>query len=250
MNHRVHRYFVPDSLQNYNHLVIAGDQAACVDPFRWSVAMQEATALGLEITEIWLTHGHGDHVAGVPDDFSGPIRGHPDTAQRVALTHPLTGGETFDFNGCSVEVIATPGHTFDHLCFHLPEVPALIAGDTLFNAGVGNTRSGDTDTLYRSIIDLQSLPSDTLLYNGHDYMPTNVRFTESIVGETAVSRHWKQACAETDEHSRPVTTLGDERQLNLFLRTAEEPLREVLDLPADSEDIVVFRALRAARDRW
>ena len=250
MTHRVQRFFVPDSLQNYNHLVIADDQAACVDPFRWSLAEQEAAALGVTITEIWLTHGHGDHVAGVPDDFPGPVRGHPDTAQRVGLTDPLRGGEQFDFNGSPVEVIATPGHTFDHLCFFLPGIPALIAGDTLFNAGVGNTRSGDTDTLFRSISELQKLPPDTRLYNGHDYMPTNVRFTESIVGESEVSRRWKQACAETDENTRPITTLGDEHQLNLFLRTGDTSLRESLALPAETEDIAVFRALREARDRW
>ncbi|MCH8550658.1 MAG: hypothetical protein LAT62_01900 [Natronospirillum sp.] len=250
MKHHVHRYFVPDSLQNYNHLVVAGDKAASIDPFNWDLALAEAERLGVTLTEIWLTHGHGDHVAGVPKHFAGPVRGHPDTASRVNLTDPLTGGEKLAFNGCPVEVLATPGHTFDHLCFFLPRIPALIAGDTLFNAGVGNTRSGDTDTLFCSIQALRQLPGDTHLYNGHDYMPTNVRFTESIIGETATTQAWAEACTTTDESTRPVTTLAQEAELNLFLRTDDANLIKALELPDDAPEQQVFRKLRERRDQW
>ncbi|WP_167855937.1 hydroxyacylglutathione hydrolase family protein [Natronospirillum operosum] len=250
MTHLVHRYFVPDSLRNYNHLVIAGSQAASIDPFNWALALQQARSMGVEITEIWLTHGHGDHIAGVPEQFDGPVRGHPDIGSRCQLTHQLEGDSRFEFNGYPVQVIATPGHTFDHVCFFLPAIPALVAGDTLFNAGVGNTRSGDTDTLYASIERLKALPAATRLYNGHDYMPTNVQFTESIVGPTEVTRRWQEACASTDEHSRPVTTLGDEQALNLFLQPESGQLKAALDLPADSSPQMVFRSLRQRRDQW
>ena len=249
MTLKVQRFYVPDSLQNYNHLVLANDQAACVDPFDWSLAQKTATSLGVTITEIWLTHGHGDHVAGVPADFAGIIRGHPDIT-RCQVTHPINVDSEFYFAGSPVQSLTTPGHTFDHLCFFLPDTPALIAGDTLFNCGVGNTRSGDTDVLYESILKLNTLPGKASVYNGHDYMPTNLAFTESVIGESDLSASWKQRCAATTPESRPVTTLDDERAINLFLRLSDSTLRKQLDIPAEASNIEAFRALRQRRDQW
>ena len=249
MSIQVHRYYVPDSLQNYNHLVIAGGKAACIDPFNWTLAEQTAQSQEVEITEIWLTHGHGDHVVGVPDHFPGPIKGHPDIS-RCAVTEPFAEPGSFDFAGHRIEIMVTPGHTFDHLCFFIPEIPALIAGDTLFNAGVGNTRSGDTDTLYQSIQSLKALPDDTQLYNGHDYLPTNIGFTASVSGDTALTRQWRERCDSTTPDNRPVTTLGDERAINLFLQTDQQALRSQLALNDNASDQTVFRALRARRDQW
>ncbi len=249
MSIRVHRYYVPDSLKNYNHLIITDNLAACVDPFNWSLAQSEAEAQGATLTEIWVTHGHGDHVAGVPNDFQGPIRGHR-SVDRCQITHPIDHNDTIRFMDHSIQVLATPGHTWDHVCFYIPDAPALIAGDTLFNAGVGNTRSGDTDTLYKSIQLLKNLPGDTALYNGHDYMPTNVAFTESIMGETPETDRWREACDRTTPETRPVTTLAEEHALNLFFRTGDTTVCSALDLDVNAQDIDVFRALRGRRDQW
>ncbi|MEX0584334.1 MAG: MBL fold metallo-hydrolase [Natronospirillum sp.] len=245
----VHRYYVPDSLQNYNHLVVAGQTAACVDPFDWPLAQREAALLGTEISEIWITHGHHDHTAGVPSDFSGLIRGHPDIS-RCQITAPINADDSFQFAGHRVEVLTTPGHTFDHLCFYLPEIPAVLVGDTLFNAGVGNTRGGDVDVLFDSILKLTQLPAQTQVYNGHDYMPTNVAFTQSITGATAVTAHWQQRCEQTTAATRPITTLADEHELNLFLRLAEPDVTQALNLPPNTSPREVFRSLRKRRDQW
>lgn len=249
MTLQVHRFYVPDSLQNYNHLVIASGMAACVDPFNWSLVQETAARLGVTISEIWLTHGHGDHVAGVPGDFAGVIRGHPDIT-RCRVSEPISTDGEFYFADQRVQVLTTPGHTFDHLCFFLPDTPALIAGDTLFNCGVGNTRSGDTDVLYESISKLDALPGATAVYNGHDYMPTNLAFTESIVGATDLTTAWKRRCEQTTPESRPITTLDDERAQNLFLRLSDSTLRRQLDIPAEASDSAVFSALRQRRDQW
>lgn len=246
---QVHRFYVPDSLQNYNHLVFANNQAACIDPFNWSLALDTAANLGVTISEIWLTHGHGDHVAGVPSDFTGIIRGHPDIT-RCQVTDPINVDSEFSFAGFPVQVLTTPGHTFDHLCFFLPDTPALIAGDTLFNCGVGNTRSGDTDVLYESIVKLNTLPGTAAVYNGHDYLPTNLAFTESVIGETDLTADWKRRCKATTPESRPISTLEDERAQNLFLRLSDSTLRKHLEIPAEASDIAVFRALRQRRDQW
>ncbi|MFY0665629.1 MAG: hypothetical protein JXQ97_13470 [Natronospirillum sp.] len=253
MQLNVHRYYLPESLQNFNHLVWSTTtrEAAVVDPFNWQAALDEAAALDVAISEIWLTHGHGDHVAGVPTEFDGPIRGHPDIT-RCNITHPYKAPTVFDFAGARIEVLVTPGHIMDHLCFFLPDTPALLAGDTLFNAGVGNTRSGDVHTLYQSIQQLRALPAQTALYNGHDYFLTNLKFTESVVGATDKTQHWIEKCESSTPATRPISTLGDEATYNLFLRTDDESLQSLLRQQGHKVDSAesAFIALRSLRDQW
>lgn len=251
---KVHRYFLPNSLQNYNHLVWSMEHksAAVIDPFDWAAAEHEAQQLGVQIQEIWLTHGHGDHIRGVPASFSGRMIGHVDLASQLNITHPIHRASRFEFADECVDVLLTPGHIPEHICFFLPELPALIAGDTLFNAGVGNTRSGDTPTLFRSIQQLKQLPAETQIYNGHDYFLTNLKFTESVVGSTALTREWISQCEKTTPDTRPITTLGDELQYNLFLNTENEELIKSLDkqgLKTNSSEST-FISLRSLRDQW
>ena len=253
MQLNVHRYYLPDSLQNFNHLVWSTEmrEAAVVDPFNWQAALDQASSLGVTISEIWLTHGHGDHIAGVPSTFEGPVRGHPDIT-RCNITHPYHSASSFQFAGARVEVLVTPGHIADHLCFFLPHLPALLAGDTLFNAGVGNTRSGDPQTLFKSIQQLRALPAHTQLYNGHDYFLTNLKFTESVNGHTETTQHWIQRCETTTPDTRPISTLGDEATYNLFLRTDDEALWQTLKeqgLSVNSSESA-FIALRGLREQW
>lgn len=244
------RYYVPNSFENYNHLLTNGQQAACIDPYDWSLALAEAQKAQVEITEIWLTHGHGDHIRGVPKAFDGIVRGHASLAPNIALTHTISDTTEFKFGGQTICALATPGHTLDHICYFVPGIPALIAGDTLFNAGVGNTRSGDTELLFHSIEQLKTLPAATQLYNGHDYMANNLRFSEHLVGASAATQHWLTLCETSTVDDRPITTLADEADINLFFQCHETHLQRKLHLPSNSDALTVFKHIRAARDQW
>lgn len=253
MQLNIHRYYLPASLQNFNHLVWSAEAktAAVVDPFDWPAALDQAQRLGVSITEIWLTHGHGDHTRGVPHDFTGPVRGHPSNANGL-VNHPYDHAQQFEFAGARVHVLVTPGHIADHLCFFIPSAPALLAGDTLFNAGVGNTRSGDPLTLFDSIQQLRKLPNETQVFNGHDYFLNNLRFTESVVGSTPETRHWIQMCESSNPDTRPITTLADESSYNLFLQTSDQRLwARLTELGYDvTSPETAFVALRQLRDQW
>lgn len=244
------RYYVPNSFENYNHLFISGQQAACIDPYDWPLAQKNATQAGVCISEIWLTHGHGDHIKGVPNQFTGAIRGHSLLAKKISLDHSISCDSEFSFAGHSIQALVTPGHTFDHLCFYIADIPALLAGDTLFNAGVGNTRSGDTEQLFDSISRLKLLPHSTQLYSGHDYMANNLRFFEHLHGATAESQYWLAQCEQSTVDTRPITTLGDELKINIFLQSHQPDTTKRLNFPTHLSPLKVFQQIREARNHW
>jgi glyoxylase-like metal-dependent hydrolase (beta-lactamase superfamily II) len=70
-----------------------------------------------------------------------------------------------------LRTILTPGHTPGSMCFRIEGSQVLLAGDTLFPGGPGNTsfEGGDFDTIIRSIDDrlFSRLPDDTIVMPGH-----------------------------------------------------------------------------------
>ena len=90
-----------------------------------------------------------------------------------------------------LECLDTPGHTMCHICLRShTEQPALFSGDTLFNAGAGNVHNGgDVHAMYTSFADqLAKLPGNTLLYPGHDYIETNLKFTLAREPDNAAAK--------------------------------------------------------------
>ena len=81
---------------------------------------------------ILVTHRHADHVPAAM-----PLRqatGARILAPLEQADRRLVGAEVLDIEGTKVEVIATPGHTAEHVCF-LTEEGDLFTGDTILGAG-------------------------------------------------------------------------------------------------------------------
>lgn len=152
------------------------------------------------------THAHADHVAGgayVKLALGGrtgigagirAVQKHfrevyglehgfvPDGSQ---FDHLFEDGETYKLGNIDVRVIATPGHTSDHLTHLIGD--AAFVGDSLFMPDGGTARcdfpGGDAATLYRSIQRLFELPDETRVFVLHDYGPGGrERVNESTVG--------------------------------------------------------------------
>jgi hydroxyacylglutathione hydrolase len=152
------------------------------------------------------THAHFDHLialAELREKTGAPFWLHTDEAPVLAsaslgarmfgfaMAQPkpaerlLHDGDLVRVGTLVLRVLHTPGHTPGGIC--LLGDGWLISGDTLFQAGIGRTDlpGGDYATLMASIRDkLLTLPDTTIVYPGH--------------GEP--------------------TTIGEERQLNPFLR--------------------------------
>lgn len=145
--------------------------------------------LGLMIKYIVLTHGHGDHIAGVEE-----LKAH--TKAEVAIHKEdeplikdgtknlssmmamgtvefapdilLEEGDKLTFGNLEAYVIHTPGHTPGGICLKIED--NLFSGDTLFAGSIGRTDfeySSFEDIMYSIKQKLLTLPDETKVYPGH-----------------------------------------------------------------------------------
>lgn len=158
-------------------------QAALVDPVAEQLERDLALVreLGLSLALVLDTHVHADHVTA-----AGALRAR--TGAKTAASQrgapcvdvPLEDGARIALGELAIEVLATPGHTDDSLCYRVGE--QVFTGDTLLIRGCGRAdfQNGDARALYRSITGrLFALPDATVVWPGHDY---NGR-TSSTIGE-------------------------------------------------------------------
>jgi glyoxylase-like metal-dependent hydrolase (beta-lactamase superfamily II) len=129
-------------------------------------------AEGITVKALLMTHCHGDHVAGhtvLKSHTKAPAAVHPHGAVKLPLLPDLLlrHGDTFTFGQITLQVLHTPGHTPEGLCFLWGRV--LLSGDSLFPHGPGRTWSSqDFRQLVQSIQEkLFVLPDDTWVLPGH-----------------------------------------------------------------------------------
>jgi glyoxylase-like metal-dependent hydrolase (beta-lactamase superfamily II) len=86
---------------------------------------------------ILITHRHADHAPGaIPlrEATGARVIAPPGVLDDGVVDLRVTGGESIDVEGEGVEVIATPGHTSEHVCYLTP-AGDLFSGDTVLGSG-------------------------------------------------------------------------------------------------------------------
>ncbi len=153
-----------------------------------------------------------------------------------------------------IYAIETPGHTKGHICYYIPDINILFAGDTLFGFGCGRLLEGTPAQGFHSLLKLRELPDETNVYCGHEYTIHNMNFTKQFseqIGFTLPDIFHQRAeqmqrLRDNDNPTMPLN-LGEEKQTNLFLMADNPELIKLLDAPNAVE---AFAKIRSARNKF
>jgi hydroxyacylglutathione hydrolase len=262
----VEQIWTGNAYRNFNYLIVCPEsgEALAVDPLDHRKCLARAKDKGWTITQIVNTHEHGDHTGGngpMKEATGAKLLAHANAGSRIeGVDRGLSAGDVIKV-GKRVELLTldTPGHTMSHVCLvSKTDTPALICGDTLFNAGAGNCHNGGHPSqLYKTFVEqLEKLPDSTLVYPGHDYIANNLGFTlDREPDNEKAARMFDDVKRSHDPEHPLVTSLGIEKQINTFFRLTSrsiiERLREAFpDLPEKPTPKDVFIKLRELRNSW
>lgn len=145
----------------------------------------------IDVQFIVSTHGHFDHVNGVPklksalnipflihEDDAHLLSAHASDIMRslgydtvsVEVDRLLKDSDEIKFGNLSFKVLHTPGHTQGCICLYFDNEKTLFSGDTLFKGDVGRTDlpGSSTASIIKSLMTkIFPLDPSTMVYPGH-----------------------------------------------------------------------------------
>jgi len=242
---------------NYIWLWHDDRRAVAVDPGDDAPVRAFLDARGLALAAVLITHHHGDHTGGIAalrQRFDCPVYG-PDNPRIRGITHVVRGGDVvaIDAPALRFDVLATPGHTLDHVSYvgH----GCLFCGDTVFGCGCGRLFEGDAATMAASLDAVLALPDATRVCCAHEYTLTNIAFAKTIDGANPalLERERRDRAARAAGRPTLPSTLELEKATNPFLRFHDADMRAFAARYLKRPDPLphqVFGAVRAAKDAW
>jgi len=242
---------------NYIWVWHDGHHAVAVDPGDPAPLIAFLDAQRLTLSAVLITHHHRDHTGGnvlLRQRYKCAIYA-PDNPRIPAVTHVLRGGDSVDIAEPDLhfEVLATPGHTLDHISYvgH----GSLLCGDTVFGCGCGKLFEGSPATMAASLDVILALPDTTRVCCAHEYTLSNIDFAKTIDGANPALLARERSDRALRAQNRPTlpSTLGLEKATNPFLRFHDPDMTafagRYLDRPHPTP-AEVFGAIRAAKDAW
>jgi hydroxyacylglutathione hydrolase len=221
-----------------------------------AAAVEAALAkTGWRLTDILVTHHHGDHTAGIAE-----LKAHHhcrvvaprNAAARIAHVDEAVGeGDAVKVGALTGKVIETPGHTAGHVSYFFPADQLAFVGDTLFSIGCGRVIEGNPEMMWQSLLKLRALPDDTKFYCGHEYTQANVRFAKTIEPDNKSLATRADEVARLRAAGKPTipATIGAEKSENPFLRADVPDVAKAVGL-AGSPAWKVFAEIRERKNRF
>jgi len=218
----------PCLMDNYGFLIHdpeTGLTATVDTPDGQEIARQCETR-GWNLTHIWNTHHHPDHTGGnlwLKSKYDLTIVGPGKIPDRIAgLDISVSEGDVFQFGAHQVHVYETPGHTKDHIIFHVPDAGAAFVGDTIFVMGCGRLFEGTPAQMFDSMKKIAALPDETRLYCAHEYTLSNGRYAVTAEPDNQALHDYiaKAEKLRNDDIPTVPTTVEQEKRINPFMRAA------------------------------
>lgn len=248
---------IPCLSDNYAFLLhdAASGATAVIDVPEAAPVLAELDRRDWKLTDILITHHHGDHVDGVDElrkATGAAVTGAAADEHRLpALDRTVVDGESFRVGSAEVRVLDVSGHTVGHVAFYVPAAGAVFTADSLMALGCGRLFEGSAMQMWRSLSKLAALPPETLVCSGHEYTAANARFARTIEpGNTDLADRASRIAAAREKGEPTVpSTLAEELATNPFLRAHLPQVKAALGM-AGSADATVFAEIRARKDRF
>jgi hydroxyacylglutathione hydrolase len=244
---------------NYIWVVHDDRHAVAVDPGDAAALISFLDSHQLDLLAVLITHHHGDHTGGIAQlrqRYDCPIYG-PDNPSIRGISHIVREGDKLDFAevGLGLTVIATPGHTLDHISYVGDDY--LFCGDTLFGCGCGKLFEGTPAMMAASLDKILALPDATRLCCAHEYTLDNIAFAKkkpsTATIPTCCPREASDRTLRMQHRPTLPSTLAMEKATNPFLRFHHPSMRphaaRYLGRQA-VDDAEIFGAIRALKDRY
>ncbi len=197
---------------NLAYVVYGHSEAIAIDPGCPENIFKFINSKKIKLTYILNTHSHKDHTMG--NEGLQKLTG-------VRLSNRLQL-QTLYVDSEFVAVIDTPGHTLDSVCFVANKF--VITGDTLFVANIGNCSDSNLKLFKESLDKLLDLPSDTLVYPGHDYTKRSLDFACGVDSRNVDIEKFSKWYKKSPVFSK----IGWEKKINPYLRAQTNDIKSHL----------------------
>ena len=210
---------------------------------------------GWKLTDILVTHHHGDHTAGIPalkQKHGCRVVAPRNEASKIPdIDVTVREGDVVQVGSLVGRVIETPGHTAGHISYWFKEDKLAFVGDTLFSVGCGRIIEGDADMMWASLLKIRNLPADTEVFCGHEYTAANVNFALTIEPKNLALRTRAEEVVKLVEQKRPTipTTIQQEKSYNPFLRADLQSVAGAIGMES-APPAQVFAAIRSRKDKF
>ena len=217
---------IPCLQDNYSYLIIdeANNNACVVDPSEASPIVKFLEKENINLKYILNTHHHFDHVGGnqeLKKKYNSIVVGYKDDEKRIPDIDVLVDeNQIWKADNSEAKILYIPGHTTGHISFYFFNEKLIFTGDTLFSLGCGKIFEGTYEQMFASLNKLKSLPSDTMIYCGHEYTLQNSKFCIKHDSKNVNLQNKIKLIKEKLDNNKPTipTNLGDELECNIFLR--------------------------------
>lgn len=246
---------VPLLTDNYCYLIRRGSTVVCIDPGEALPVANTLKELNWPLHYILNTHHHADHIDGntdLRDEFNAKITTSEALSDRIPHISDIVqiGMSVLPGTDFEVDTLDTAGHTEDHVSFKIDD--NLFCGDTVFSLGCGRLFEGTAANMLSSIERIMALPSNTMLYPGHEYTLSNAKFALSVDPMNRDLLHRVEEVVNLRKEYKPTipVSLETEMKTNPFMRCHFRTIKRAMKMKDDDPTVDVFAKLRKAKDKF